>query len=1023
MTDQFPDDPDRPPLPQLRAVRDDEDPIAPPTEKRGRKARKAKKPKKRRGFRMPWIFTFFFGLLLIGGTVAAIVGYVAFLHYSEDLPEVSQLANYNPPVVSRVYAGDGRLLAEYAVENRVFVPITAIPKRVINAFLSTEDKTFYTHPGIDVPSMIKAAWINVLNYGRDRRPIGASTITQQVTKNFLLSNELSYGRKVKEAILALRIEKAFSKDRILELYLNQIYLGSGNYGVAAAALNYFNKPLNELTIGESAYLASLPKAPNNYNIRRNHDAALDRRNWVIDRMRENGDISADEASAAKAEPLEEHTRAATERVTADYFAEEVRRELAQRFGEDALYKKGLTVRSTVDPHLQEIADQALRKGLVSFDRTQGYRGPLKHVEFNADWQKTMADLPSMPWLYDWLPAMVVDADKSAVKIGFKDGSQGQIPLAELTWARKVMPDHSRGPAVKAASDVLQPGDIVAVEAAQKDKDGKAYPDGTYGLRQVPEVSGAFVAMDPHTGRVLAMTGGWSYQQSEFNRATQAMRQPGSSFKPIVYLSALESGMTPSTRILDAPMAINQGPGLPLWRPENFKQEYFGEATMRLGLENSRNLMTIRIAQTIGMAKVAEMAGRLGVIDNMQQTLAMSIGAGETTVLRMVTAYSMIVNGGKKVEPTFIDRVQNSLGWTMYRHDQRKCDGCAGIAYDGQPPPTLPDERPQVLDPAVAYQMVSMMQGVVQRGTGSAVKAVGKPLAGKTGTTNDGRDVWFVGYSPDLAAGLYLGYDQPRSLGEKATGGTLSAPIFRDFMIEALKDKPATPFRIPPGIRLVRVNYKTGQRVQPGDTGLVIWEAFRPGTEPNGAPMQVVVGQSEGNGEDAGYGSVLPIDNGGLEQAATDSAPPPADYGSSILDTPASNQNGEFASQQPDGMAPGESANPADYHPSNAIGPNGAPPSPNGQSPASQNAAGSNPAAPIGTDESNPQPPAAADDNAPPPLPSTAQGLDNGQSNPPASNGQDNGPVIGGTLGQQPPSQTVTQQPAPAAPADSSTGLY
>ncbi len=1020
MTDQFPDDPDRPPLPQLRAVRDDEDPIAPPMDRRAaRKAKKAGQAKKRRGgFRMPWIFTFLFGVVLIGGTLAAITGYVAFLHYSEDLPEVSQLANYDPPVVSRVYAGDGRLLAEYAVENRVFVPITAIPKRVINAFLSAEDKTFYTHPGIDVPSMVKAAWINLLNYGRDRRPIGASTITQQVTKNFLLSNELSYGRKIKEAILALRIEKAFSKDRILELYLNQIYLGSGNYGVAAAALNYFNKPLNELTIGEAAYLASLPKAPNNYNIKRNHAAALDRRNWVVDRMLENGDITAEEAGAAKAEPLEEHARAATERVTADYFAEEVRRELAARFGEDALYKKGLTVRSTVDPHLQEIADEALRKGLVSFDRTQGYRGPLKHVELADDWQKTLTDLPAMPWLYSWQPAMVLDAGKTAVKIGLKDGSQGQIPLAELTWARKAMPDHSRGPAIKAASDVLQPGDIVAVEAVEKDKDGKPYPADSYGLRQVPEVSGAFVAMDPHTGRVLAMTGGWSYELSEFNRATQAMRQPGSSFKPIVYLSALESGMTPSTIILDAPMVINQGPGLPPWRPENFKQEYFGPATMRLGLENSRNLMTIRIAQTIGMAKVAEMAGRLGVIDNMQQTLAMSIGAGETTVLRMVSAYSMIVNGGKKVEPTFIDRVQNSLGWTMYRHDQRKCDGCAGIAYDGQPPPTLPDDRPQVLDPAVAYQMVSMMQGVVQRGTGSAVKAVGKPLAGKTGTTNDGRDVWFVGYSPDLAAGLYVGYDQPRSLGERATGGTISAPIFRDFMTEALKDKPATPFRIPPGIRLVRVNYKTGQRVQPGDTGLVIWEAFRPGTEPNGQPMQIVEGKSD-YGEDAGYGSVLPIDNGGQEQAATDSAPPPADYGSSILDMPASND--QMVSQQP-AVPDGEGLNPADYHPSNAIGPNGSPQS----TPAvpDQNAATA--AAPAGTDGSSPAP--AADNGAPPPLPSTVDGLNNSDSAQvpaqvlaPAP--ADAGPVVGGTLGASPSNQTVTQQPAPAAPSDSSQGLY
>ena len=994
-------------LPTLRAT----DPIVPPPSgpaggpDHGRKRKrpeKSRKPRRRGWFRLPWVISFLLAVISVGGTIAAIGGWMVYIHYSEDLPDYTQLSSYNPPVVSRVYAGDGRLLAEYAAENRVFVPIAAIPKRVINAFLSAEDKTFYTHPGIDVPSMIKAAWVNLLNYGRDKRPIGASTITQQVTKNFLLTNELSYGRKIKEAILALRIEKAFSKDRILELYLNQIYLGSGNYGVAAASINYFNKSLNELSIGEAAYLASLPKAPNNYNIKRNHEAALDRRNWVIDRMQENGDITADEANAAKAEPLEERARSATERVTADYFAEEVRRELSARFGEDALYKKGLTVRSTVDPHLQEIADTALRRGLVAFDRTQGYRGPLKHVALGDDWQKTLAALPDMPWLYQWQTAMVLAADKTGAQIGFKDGSNGQIPLAELTWARKVLADHSRGPAIKSGSDALQPGDIVAVEAVAKDKDDKDYPAGTYGLRQVPEVSGAFVAMDPHTGRVLAMTGGWSYQQSEFNRATQAMRQPGSSFKPIVYLAALESGFTPSTIILDAPMVINQGPGLPPWRPENFKQEYFGPATMRLGLENSRNLMTIRIAQTIGMAKVAEMAGRLGVIDNMQQTLAMSIGAGETTVLRMVTAYSMIVNGGKKVEPTFIDRVQNSLGWTMYRQDQRKCDGCSGIAYDGQPPPDLPDDRPQVLDPAVAYQMVSMQQGVVQRGTGFAVKAVGKPLAGKTGTTNDGRDVWFVGYSPDLAAGLYLGYDQPRSLGEQATGGTLSAPIFRDFMMEALKDKPATPFRVPPGIRLVRVNYKTGQRPQPGDTGLAIWEAFRPGTEPNGQPMQVVVGKSD-YGEDAGYGSLIPIDNGGQGQAASDSAPPPADYGSSILDMPT-----DQAASQQSGQPDSGSSNPADYHPSNQIGPNG---------PVQNAGTVPTPATP---DQSGQSAPAA--NGAPPPLPSTVDGLGNGNDNAPAPS--DTGPANGGpVVGTPPASQTVTQQPPPAAPADSSQGLY
>ena len=862
--------------------------------------------KKGFSFGFPKILSFLLGLFMLTCAAGAIAAWLVYAHFSEGLPDYYQLASYDPPVVTRVYAGDGRLLAEYAIENRVFVPIKAIPKRVINAFLSAEDKTFYTHPGIDIPSVIKAAWINLINYGRDRRPVGASTITQQVTKNFLLSNELSYGRKVKEAILALRIEKAFSKDRILELYLNQIYLGSGNYGVAAAAINYFNKSLDELTVGEAAYLAALPKAPNNYNLKRNMTAAKERRDWVIDRMAEDRHITPEEAALAKAEPLEQRARGQTERVVADYFAEEVRRELIQRFGEDGLYKKGLTVRSTVDPKLQEIADTVLRRGLVSYDRTQGFRGPIKHLDPPADWKATLTGLDAMPWLYDWRTAIVLAADKGEVRIGLKDGGEGQIPMAELTWARFRSPDGKLGPAVRAASDVLKPGDIIAVEPVKTDKEGSEYPANSYALRQVPEISGALVALDPHTGRVLALTGGWSYQQSEFNRATQANRQPGSAFKPIVYLSALEAGYTPSTIILDAPIVIDQGPGLPLWKPENYEQEFLGPATMRQGLEHSRNLMTIRMAQTIGMAKVAEMAGRLGVTDNLQQTLAMSIGAGETTVVRLVSAYGMIVNGGKRITPTFIDRVQDGQGWTVYRHDERACDNCQGLTYDGQPPPELPDNRQQVLDPAVAYQMVSMMEGVVQRGTGTAVKAVGKPIAGKTGTTNDGRDVWFVGFSPDLVAGVYLGFDQPRSLGDKATGGRLSAPVFRDFMLEALKDKPATPFRVPPGIRLVRVSHATGERAQPGDED-VIWEAFRPGTEPNGQ-QQIIEGYAN-YGQDAGYGSIIPVGPFGGGAGYEDSGTTIIDSGGAYQSQPAYPQpmqppGGEVSTGQPsNGQAP------------------------------------------------------------------------------------------------------------------------
>jgi len=729
-----------------------------------------------------------------------------------------------------------------------------------------------------VPGVIAAALTNLKNLGDDRRPVGASTITQQVTKNFLLSNEVSYKRKIREMILAFRIEKAFPKSRILELYLNQIYLGSGNYGVATAALNYFNKSLDELTIGEAAYLGALPKAPNNYNIVRDHQAALDRRNWVIDRMREDGHISVAEADAAKQEPLELHIRGETDHVVADYFAEEVRREIVQRFGEDGLYKKGLAIRATIDPRLQELADRVLRQHLVSYDKTQGYRGPLQHVDSIENWQETLEGLPPMPWLYTWQPAIVTEATKATATVGFKDGTTGEITVGDLGWAHPRSPEGRLGPAPSATTDILKVGDIIAVEPLVED--GNVIP-GRYALRQVPEISGAMVAMDPHTGRVLAMTGGWSYQQSEFNRATQAKRQPGSSFKPIVYLAALESGFTPSTMILDAPIVIDQGPGLPLWRPENYAQDFLGAATMRRGLENSRNLMTIRMAQTIGMAKVAEMASRLGAIDNMQQTLAMSLGAGETTVMRLAGAYAEIVNGGKKVDPTLIDRVQDANGWTIYRQDQRPCDGCQMSSYNGEAPPEIPDTRQQVLEPATAYQMVSMLEGVVNRGTGTAVKAVGKPLAGKTGTTNEGRDVWFMGFSPDLVAGVYLGFDQPRSLGEKATGGRYSAPIFRDFMMEALKNEPATPFRVPPGIRLVRVDYYTGERAAPG-AGKVIWEAFKPGTEPTGH-VNVIQGVAN-YGQDAGYGSIIPLGTAGESS-------PDQGQGTMIIDSTGAYQSG------------------------------------------------------------------------------------------------------------------------------------
>lgn len=787
-------------------------------------------------------------LLLLGGLAAGAGGLALFYHYGRGLPEFTQLANYQPPVSTRVHAGDGRMLTEYAIEKRAFVPIGAIPKKVVDAFLSAEDKSFYTHPGIDLFGIARAALTNVRNMGT-RRPVGASTITQQVAKNFLLTNEVSIERKIKEMILSFRIEKAFSKDHILELYLNEIYLGIGAYGVAAAALHYFDKSLDDLTVAETAFLAALPKAPNNYHPQRFPEAAKARRDWVIERMTEDGVLTAKEAEAAKAEPLFMRQRPDNIYVKgADWFAEEVRRRLAKNYGEDSLYKGGLSVRTSLEPRLQEIADRVLRKGLISYDRRHGWRGPLGHVQLTEDWTTQLAKVQPPGGIDPWETALVLAVGENFADIGLIDGSRGRIPWTELHWARPTLEDQEVGPAPKRASDVVKPGDVVAVEAVKANSEGVAYPARTYALRQPPKIEGALVAMDPHTGRVLALSGGFSYARSQFNRATQAMRQPGSSFKPFIYLSALDAGYTPSSLILDAPFVIEQGPGLPKWKPQNYTGEFYGPSTMRTGIEKSRNLMTVRLAQAIGMDKVADYAQRFNITPNLQPVLSMALGAGETTVLNLTSAYSMIVNGGRKVVPSLIDRVQDRTGKTVFRHDQRACADCAVPFWTNQAPPVIPDTREYVTDPLSAYQMVSMLQGVVERGTGVIVSSVGKPLAGKTGTSNDFRDAWFMGFSPDFVVGVFTGFDDPLTLGKKETGSAVAAPIFRDFMKEALADKPATPFRIPPGIRLVRVDHKTGRPAGPNDKDAIL-EAFKPDQSPG-----------EGNVIE-GYGAV--IDDGGL----------------------------------------------------------------------------------------------------------------------------------------------------------------
>jgi penicillin-binding protein 1A len=773
-----------------------------------------------------------FVVLAVAGAGGVLYG---FYHFGKGLPEYQQLADYNPPVVTRIHAGDGHLMAEFARQKRVFVPIEAMPKPIIKAFLSAEDKTFYTHPGIDIPGIVRAMVTNVMRMGSNRRPIGASTITQQVAKNFLLTNEVSIARKAKEVILALRIERAFSKDRILELYLNEIYLGFGSYGVAAAALNYFDKSLDQLTLGETAFLAGLPKAPNNYNPVRRPQAARDRRDYVLNRMSQDGFIALTSAAVEMAKPVEVRPPSAVDVARADYFVEEVRRELIGQYGERGLYGGGLSVRTTLNSRLQRIADSALRRGLSAYDRRHGWRGPLGQVDVKKDWKKQLRAVRLPSDVTQWRRAAVLQISDTSVAIGFADGTAGTIPFAEMRWARPVDEKGKRGPRIKRPADVLTVGHIVAVETvagqvkSSKNKD-ETWPADTYALRQIPKVGGGIVALDPHTGRVLAMSGGFSAGLSEFNRATQAKRQPGSAFKPFVYLAALDKGFTPSSQILDAPFVIDQGPGLGRWRPANYSNKFYGPSPLRLGIEKSRNLMTVRLAQNIGMESVVEYAKRFGVVEKLEPMLSMSLGSGETTLMRMTTAYAMLVNGGKRIRPTLIDKIQDRTGKTVFRHDQRNCDACRDTEWDAEEEPTLPDNREQIADPKTAYQIVSMLEGVVKRGTGRRINSIGKPLAGKTGTTNDSRDTWFVGFSPDLAVGVYVGFDNPTPLGKGETGSSVAAPVFKTFMEQALKDQPAIPFRVPPGLQLVRVDPGTGRPPRAG-TRRSILEAFLPGTVP------------------------------------------------------------------------------------------------------------------------------------------------------------------------------------------------
>ncbi|MDK9696105.1 MAG: penicillin-binding protein 1A [Siculibacillus sp.] len=784
----------------------------------------------------------FIGYLFGIGSVALLLiaggGWLAYKYVEQDLPDYTALKNYEPPVMSRVHASDGELVAEYAHERRLFLPSQAIPPLLKNAFLSAEDKNFYEHVGLDPEGIVRAAIVTVQNKLAGRRPQGASTITQQVAKNFLLTNEQTLERKLKEAILAVRIETAYSKEEILELYMNQIYLGVGAYGVAAAALLYFDKSVHELTIAEAAYLAALPKAPSNYHPLRNSEAALGRRNWVIGQMVANGFITQEQADKARAEPLKVVQRTTGPHIFgADYFAEEVRRQLIERYGEKGLYEGGLSVRTSLDPRLQLMARRALMKGLIAYDTAAGWRGPVARIPLDKDWGPPLAELKGLSDVPEWRLAVVLSVGDNEAQIGLQppkliaggvstERERGIVPLDQMKWATHLAESGKRSGIGRGAASVLAAGDVVHVEkvaAAPGDRP-------IWRLRQVPEVSGALVAMDPHTGRVLAVTGGFSFAESEFNRATQAWRQPGSSFKPFVYAAALDNGYTPSSLVLDGPIEIQAGPGQPVWKPENYSQKFYGPSTLRVGIEQSRNTMTVRLAKDMGMPLVVEYAKRFGIYDELGAYLPMSLGAGETTVLRLTSAYATIANGGRKVTASFIDRIQDRYGKTVFKHDKRVCEGCDAAKWERQDEPQLIDEREQVLDPMTAYQITSIMEGVVLRGTATALSDLKRPIAGKTGTTNDEKDVWFVGFTPDLVTGVYIGYDKPRGLGRGMSGGHTAAPVVRDFFAEALKDTPAVPFRVPPGIRLIAVNRATGMRASPGEGGTIM-EAFKPGTAP------------------------------------------------------------------------------------------------------------------------------------------------------------------------------------------------
>jgi len=780
-----------------------------------------------------WLVTAVFFIALTVGAV--------FWMYSRDLPSHEQLAQYAPKTISRIYSAEGRLIDEFAEERRIFVPIDEIPSLVKQAFISAEDKHFYSHHGFDPMGMGKALLDAISSGGRNLR--GASTITQQVMKNFLLSSDRSVERKIKELILATRLESTLTKDQILELYLNEIFLGQNSFGVAAAAQSYFNKPLTELAPHEAATLAAMPKAPGRYHPVRAKEALTERRNYVLREMWQNGYIDQATYESESKLPLRsvqngDFPAFQQQLPSRDYFTDEIRRQLSAQFGEDEFFGGGLAIRATVDPRLQKVAARALQQALEKYDRGRGvWRGtrvriPAGQLGSEQQWREALGDARVPRDIEGWFPAVVLSLGDTDATIGIEDHEgTATIPAKDVQWARKRLADGKLGPKARVASDLLEVGDVVLVRQMTSDSDGSFI---RWTLRQVPEVQGGFMAMDVNTGRVIAMQGGFSYQSSVFNRATQALRQPGSSFKPFVYAAALDSGFNPATIVVDEPITVNTPQGL--WTPKNASGRFYGPTPMRTGIEQSRNLMTIRIAQDIGMDTVAKYAEKFGVYDHLGHFLANSLGAQETTLFKMVAAYAMFANGGERVEPTLVDRVQDRRGRTIYRHDHRECVTCGQPNLPPGAAPEIRSNRERVMDAITAYQLTSMLEGVVKRGSGRGV-SLPVPVAGKTGTTNDAKDVWFIGFTSNIVAGCYLGYDQPRTLGSNAYGGTLCVPVFNEFMKEAVKEFGGTAFKVPPGGHFVNIDRFTGAILGPDAKGdNVIAEYFRDGQDLTGIAM-------------------------------------------------------------------------------------------------------------------------------------------------------------------------------------------